>query len=204
MKYYLMLLILIIFLSGCASKATNQTTEGKFPVYGNWCGPSHPAKGKSPIPIDEIDAACMRHDQCYGVGYFSCECDDRLLKELFEIKEQKWQGRKIVSGEEYKTFEKPIASAIRSYFALSGCNPKGSIKSSPRHIAIKGATAVDTATSSVGKGAILVIDKAYYIIQLPFLLLGKGLCAIHSAPSCYLIDERIRSGRGVKTIVGRK
>lgn len=46
------------------------------PIYGNWCGPgvSGPA-----APIDDLDACCMTHDNCYGrEGNYSCSCDEAL------------------------------------------------------------------------------------------------------------------------------
>ncbi len=203
MRLFIILVFLVLF-SGCSSTTKNISSEGKFPVYGNWCGPSHPIDGTNPIPIDEVDAVCMRHDKCYAKkGYFSCACDNNLLKELFVIKENKWKGRKVVAGEEYKTFEKPIVSTIRLYFAVTGCNMAGTEASIPS-LPIKAMTAVDTGTSFVGESLAYAIDKAYYVIQLPFLFVAKGLCSIVETPSCYKVDGRIKSGRGTKVIFQRK
>lgn len=51
--------------------------EGIPCVYGKWCGPGCSGPG---APIDDVDACCQAHDQCYGRrGYFSCSCDNELL-----------------------------------------------------------------------------------------------------------------------------
>jgi hypothetical protein len=42
-------------------------------LYGNWCGPGASGPG---APIDDLDACCMAHDQCYDrEGYLDCDCD---------------------------------------------------------------------------------------------------------------------------------
>ncbi|MFN3077139.1 MAG: hypothetical protein ABT940_09715 [Alphaproteobacteria bacterium] len=54
-------------------------------VWGNWCGPGHRGGvlGIVPAPMDELDAACMRHDFCYAArGEFDCRCDFNFLDEL--------------------------------------------------------------------------------------------------------------------------
>jgi len=49
------------------------------PVYGNWCGPGHGGG----VPVDDVDRACMIHDNCYGDhGYFNCTCDRELVANL--------------------------------------------------------------------------------------------------------------------------
>ncbi len=54
------------------------------PIYGNWCGIDYPPEGTFPPPIDEFDAACMRHDLCTGGSdFFGNErCDRALVAEL--------------------------------------------------------------------------------------------------------------------------
>lgn len=47
-------------------------------VYGRWCGPL--CGGGGP-PIDDVDACCQVHDNCYGRrGYFACSCDRNLVR----------------------------------------------------------------------------------------------------------------------------
>jgi hypothetical protein len=49
-------------------------------VYGNWCGPGH--VGPDP-PIDAVDEACCRHDQCYcEEGALDCGCNRELYERL--------------------------------------------------------------------------------------------------------------------------
>ena len=54
------------------------------PVYGNWCGPNHPLNmSQASAPVDQLDAACMRHDYCIAAqGDYSCGCDIPFLREL--------------------------------------------------------------------------------------------------------------------------
>lgn len=49
------------------------------PVHGNWCGPGH----FGGMPIDLLDAACMRHDFCtVEFGPYTCGCDLSFMQEL--------------------------------------------------------------------------------------------------------------------------
>ena len=62
---------------------------------GNCCGPGwgftyqDVLDGKirgMPAAIDEIDAACKRHDECYGdSGYLTADCDLVLTKDLLGV-----------------------------------------------------------------------------------------------------------------------
>ena len=51
---------------------------GCLPLYGNWCGPGHPAAVALP-PVDAFDAACMRHDLC---PWAETACDRVFVDEL--------------------------------------------------------------------------------------------------------------------------
>lgn len=57
---------------------TTDMFEADLPCYyGNWCGPGCSGPG---YPIDNVDACCRTHDQCYATyGYFNCDCDLALL-----------------------------------------------------------------------------------------------------------------------------
>ena len=211
-QLFVVLAFIVVLFFGCSSKTVSPETRGEFPLYGNWCGPAHPIDGTNPIPIDPVDDACRKHDICYQEkGYFSCACDERLMKRLFRLKQDKWRGRYAVSGDEYKNFEKPIVSSIRAYFALTGCNPISKNESNifsmvalPFGTVItKTGTILDTGTSFIGESFAFVIDKVYYVVQLPFLLLGKGICLLVNEP-CYAIDVRISSGQGVKKVFIRR
>lgn len=42
--------------------------------WGNWCGSAVSGPGG---PIDDLDACCQRHDNCYGArGGDACSCDN--------------------------------------------------------------------------------------------------------------------------------
>lgn len=50
------------------------------PVYGNYCGPGHTDPTGCAPAVDEVDAVCCRHDQCYAEhGYKHCKCDCDLV-----------------------------------------------------------------------------------------------------------------------------
>lgn len=49
-----------------------------FPGY-NWCGPGCSGPGD---PINEVDAACKTHDECYRKYEDRCRCDQELLRQL--------------------------------------------------------------------------------------------------------------------------
>lgn len=73
------------------------------PIYGNWCGPGYGGG----TPIDTLDRACMRHDNCYGIeGYFSCSCDYQLIADI----NFGWPQMRIK--------EKIYATAVKAYFTV--------------------------------------------------------------------------------------
>lgn len=55
-------------------------------IHGRWCGPG--CSGPGP-PIDEIDACCKAHDECYERrGYWDCVCDNELLNCLRPLQDR--------------------------------------------------------------------------------------------------------------------
>ena len=54
------------------------------PIYGNWCGPGHPASLALP-PVDGFDAACMRHDYCTAGPFPETACDRVFVGELHQL-----------------------------------------------------------------------------------------------------------------------
>ncbi len=57
---------------------------GRELFHGNYCGKGN--RGEDQPPIDALDAACMRHDACYGTaGYSSCDCDATLRREASAV-----------------------------------------------------------------------------------------------------------------------
>lgn len=75
--------IVLVFLVGLLGPAAPGQAGAFFkcmPLYGNWCGIDHPPKGTFPPPVDEFDAACMRHDFCTaGAGPLGNDACDRML-----------------------------------------------------------------------------------------------------------------------------
>lgn len=57
------------------------------PLYGNWCGPGHPAVVALP-PVDVFDAACMRHDYCTAGPAPEVVCDRAFVGELHQLAAQ--------------------------------------------------------------------------------------------------------------------
>lgn len=88
-------------------RAPAQAKEG-IPIYGNWCEPGH-GQGE---PIDLLDYLCQQHDWCYQEkGYFHCECDRMLIKEIKNNLHQ------------MKPRERIIGLAICTYFRMAPCIP---------------------------------------------------------------------------------
>lgn len=141
--------------TACAEKHKRPTiskeTLGENPIYGNWCGPAHPkysADQSPPEPIDGLDAACKRHDQCYAKeGYRNCRCDTDFLQAL-----------------EKGGFRTPIARTFYDYFALSPCTGSGGLKKPFKFVG----RAVDD---------IVEAGPAYFIVK-PIQLFGSAVTAI--------------------------
>ena len=69
-----------------------QRENGRFrfcilPGY-NWCGPGCSGPG---APINDVDAACKAHDDCYRRCGNPCECDREFLNRLHPIINQNTQ-----------------------------------------------------------------------------------------------------------------
>lgn len=57
--------------------------RGPLLIHGNYCGIGN--RPGTP-PVDQLDAACMRHDACTRTGKLpDCACDNRLHDEAFAI-----------------------------------------------------------------------------------------------------------------------
>lgn len=82
------------------------------PVYGNWCGPGH----GSGQPIDDVDRACMNHDQCYDQrGYLDCSCDEQLIQSIDQA----------LGAGNVRSTGRIIAPLIRGWFAnVQPCIPR--------------------------------------------------------------------------------
>lgn len=108
-------LTLFIGLMSCASQPMKPTsTVTTFGKYGNWCGLDYPRNmNTAGLPINELDASCMRHDMCYAEkGKYNCECDKVLSEEL----------ETNLLTDNYPTAQKYYAQSIYQYFKSSWCN----------------------------------------------------------------------------------
>lgn len=79
--------------------------------HGNYCGKGDRGPGRP--PVDELDAACMRHDACYDErGRGSCACDKQLGREALAVSEMKALSREL----------RARAAAVAEAASLMGCN----------------------------------------------------------------------------------
>jgi len=164
------------------SRRGNPKDEGQFPVYGNWCGPKHPKKGRSPIPIDEIDNACKKHDLCYSSNeYFSCKCDAQLLFDLSEIKRQRLKGKGFITYKEYRELENNITKIIRVYFASTACSPEDLTSIGDRLFA-SALTYAELGVDTIGKtSANIFILTSGVAIRLPSIFIAESLTLLVEA-----------------------
>lgn len=63
-----------------ANAAVTAQVDWPNEFHGNWCGPGHSGPG---APIDAVDEACCRHDQCFCTeGYDDCSCNRQAVLRL--------------------------------------------------------------------------------------------------------------------------
>lgn len=80
-----------------------------FPGY-RWCGPGCNGPG---APINDIDAACKKHDLCYKRYRNQCECDRAFLRSLrAKINPNTEKGRKAQLLYEYMKLQTFIKCGI--------------------------------------------------------------------------------------------
>ncbi|WP_414054609.1 phospholipase A2 family protein [Macrococcus equi] len=95
------------------SNTSNQivTRSVNIPIYGNYCGKGN----KGGKPIDDLDAICKRHDQCYEKkGMWNCSCDALIVGELVLYSKNK----------KYSIVKRTRAKVFMSFFTtrlLSQC-----------------------------------------------------------------------------------
>lgn len=91
-----------------------QPSTGGFAIYGNWCGPNHPADiNNAPDPVDLLDKQCQTHDLCYvEKGDFDCGCDRQMVKNIDYAQHQRLYTRE----------QNILAQNIKLHFAISPCN----------------------------------------------------------------------------------
>lgn len=129
-RYSLLLLLAAGAIAACSNvqPKVQRDSAGRMAVYGNWCGPDHPkysAQVTPPSPIDALDAACMRHDQCYDAhGFLACSCDATLTAEL----------REEMAKGTYAGLELATARAVHAHFAASPCTGDTAGKAAPARL----------------------------------------------------------------------
>ncbi len=75
-----------LFLSSFGPAAAQQIMngDGTLLFHGNYCGPGN--NGLDKAPIDELDAACRRHDLCFGdEAVTSCSCNGAFSREASAV-----------------------------------------------------------------------------------------------------------------------
>ena len=87
-------------------------TKRDQPIHGNYCGLGN----RGGPPVDSLDAACKRHDDCYDtVGRAACSCDKRLATEA---------GFLAGLGSDLDSSGREKAALIASFFSSTPCVPK--------------------------------------------------------------------------------
>jgi hypothetical protein len=71
-------------------------------IYGHYCGPGN----EGGEPIDDLDAACEKHDKCYfSKGRDDCDCDDCLIDDVDKfLKNGKLRFKQRLYGELIKRY----------------------------------------------------------------------------------------------------
>lgn len=83
-----------------------------FPGY-NWCGPGCSGPG---APINEVDAACKRHDECYRKTKNYCLCDRIFLEQLKSQMNQNTQkGRQARAMYYYMSLQNVFNCTFRRF-----------------------------------------------------------------------------------------
>lgn len=64
--------------------SVTDTVTGRDLYHGNYCGYGN--RGSDLPPVDELDAVCKRHDECYDAAQRrSCRCDRALKRDALAI-----------------------------------------------------------------------------------------------------------------------
>jgi hypothetical protein len=82
------------------------------PIHGNYCGYGN--RGYNRAPVDQLDAACRKHDLCYDQQHqASCYCDKTLASEAFFL-----TGSPILTQS-----AREKAGLIAAFFGSTPCIP---------------------------------------------------------------------------------
>lgn len=66
---------------------------GRDLYHGNYCG--HDNRGYDKAAVDELDAACRRHDVCFDATNRSCNCNEALRQDAYRVVELKTASRDL-------------------------------------------------------------------------------------------------------------
>lgn len=89
----LFIMFLLMLLNACATSSQGKNAIS-IPTHGNFCGPFHPVVNDrtklekliellTNEPVDDIDAACQRHDICFELaGWGNLACNRELVYEV--------------------------------------------------------------------------------------------------------------------------
>ena len=67
--------------------------SGRDLYHGNYCGYGN--RGYDKPPVDDLDAACMRHDQCFDQTNRSCGCNAALKVDAYKVSEMRSASREL-------------------------------------------------------------------------------------------------------------
>lgn len=67
--------------------------SGRDLFHGNYCG--HENRGYDKAAVDQLDAACRRHDQCFDATNRSCACNEALRRDAYKVAELKAASREL-------------------------------------------------------------------------------------------------------------
>ncbi len=115
------LFLFLVIVSGCSA-----------PLYGNFCGPGHPADdGVFNDPnaitsaVDWLDRICFQHDVCYlDKGYADCSCDQTMLSEIYREMRSDWNTFPPEMEVSQRDIAKISATLFVSYFETTVCVPR--------------------------------------------------------------------------------
>jgi hypothetical protein len=87
------------------------------PLYGNYCGLQNSTctdVSFRKAPVDDLDAACQRHDKCWcRSGQMDCACDKALLESARQLLQRSRASLPAQTA--------AMATAVAAYFSVAPC-----------------------------------------------------------------------------------
>jgi hypothetical protein len=91
--------ITTLALGGCVEVAHEIGLAACEPVYGNWCGQNYPEAGNDPDTVDDWDAACRDHDQCYDdSSRDKSDCDREFRHALLDLSHSEMVPQELINA----------------------------------------------------------------------------------------------------------